>query len=126
MSIIEQIWNSIFYEGIKIDPTNSPLFLINSGFLDLDFKMDLTEIIFETFNFPKLYSTISNVTGILAEGKSTGIVLDSGYLGTSCIRVFEGYPETQEMFINLYGGSFLGKHLRLYLSLFKREYCLMV
>lgn len=93
---------------MQIDPTTTPLFNINSGFLDLNFKLDLSEIIFETFNFPKMYSTISNVTGIFAEGKSTGISLDSGYLGSTCMRVFEGYPEQKQMQIDLFGGYYLG------------------
>jgi actin-related protein len=109
LDILERIWNSIFYESIQIDPTNMPLFTINSGFLDSDFKLDLSEIIFETFNFPKMYSCISNVTGIFAEGRSTGISLDSGYLGTTCMRIFEGYPEQKELEINLFGGCYLGK-----------------
>jgi actin-related protein len=86
-----------------------PLFTINSGFLDINFKLDLSEIIFETFNFPKMYSSISNVTGIFAEGRSTGISLDTGYLGTTCMRVFEGYPEQNNFEINLFGGCYLGR-----------------
>ena len=74
---LERIWNSVFYEGIKIDPLKSPLFLVQSAFLDDNFNKKLIEIIFELFNFPKMYSTISNVTGILAEGRTTGISLDS-------------------------------------------------
>jgi actin-related protein len=109
MDILERIWNSIFYESIQIDPTNTPLFTVNSGFLELDFQLGLSEIIFETFNFPKMYSTISNVTGIFAEGRTTGISLDSGYLGTTCMRVFEGYPEHKDLHISLFGGCFLGK-----------------
>lgn len=109
MDILEQVWNSVLYEGIRIDPTTTPLLVINSAFLDIEFKLNQLKMAFETFNFPRLYLTISNVTGILAEGKSSGVILDSGYLGTTCLRIFEGYPETQEMKINLFGGSFMGK-----------------
>ena len=48
------------------------------------------------------------MTGIFAEGKSTGISLDSGYLGSTCMRVFEGYPEQKQMQIDLFGGYYLG------------------
>lgn len=99
----------MFYESLQVDPTSMPLFNINSGFLQSDFKRDLSEIVFETFNFPKMYSTISNVTGIFAEGKSSGISFDSGYLGTTCMRVFEGYPEQKDFQINLLGGYYLGR-----------------
>lgn len=108
---LERIWNSVFYEGIKIDPLKSPLFLVQSAFLDDNFNKKLIEIIFELFNFPKMYSTISNVTGILAEGRTTGISLDSGYLGTTCLRVFEGFPEKKTMSISPYGGSFFSKKI---------------
>lgn len=98
----------MFYESLQVDPTSMPLFLVNSAFQDSAFHCDLAEVIFETFNFPKMYSSISNVTGIFAEGLSSGVSLDSGFLGTTCMRVFEGYPERRDSQVSLFGGCYLG------------------
>lgn len=108
IDVLERIWNSVFFEGMYIDPNSTPLFLINSAFFTEKLKENLIELIFEKFNFPKMYSTISNVTGIFAEGKTTGVSLDIGYLGSTCIRVFEGFPEYQDAEINNFGTLFLG------------------
>lgn len=55
-------------------------------------KIDLAVNFFETFSVPAIYLMFSNVGGIYSEGKTSGLVLDSGLTGTYSLNVFEGYP----------------------------------
>lgn len=47
------------------------------------------------------------MSGIFAEGKTTGTILDSGYAGTYALNIFEGYPIED----NLHGGLIGGKKI---------------
>lgn len=43
------------------------------------------------------------------EGKTSGLVLDSGFAGTYAINVFEGYPVEDNTCYNFLGGNLLTK-----------------
>lgn len=50
----------------------------------------ITELVFEKFEAPALYLARSAVLSALANGRTTGIVLDVGYSGTSAVPVEDG------------------------------------
>ena len=51
----------------------------------------MTQIVFETFNSPAYYVSISSVLALYASGRSTGIVVESGDGVTHVVPVFEGF-----------------------------------
>ena len=51
----------------------------------------LTQIQFETFNNPAFYVSIQAMLSLYATGRTTGIVLDSGYGVTRAVPIYEGY-----------------------------------
>ena len=51
----------------------------------------MTQIMFEVFNVPCLYVQNSAVLALYAGGRTTGVVLDSGYGITHSVPIFEGY-----------------------------------
>lgn len=50
----------------------------------------ITELLFEKFEVPAVYLARSAVLSALANGRTTGIVLDVGYSGTSAVPVEDG------------------------------------
>ena len=51
----------------------------------------LTELMFEKYNVPAFFLVKNAVLAAFANGRSTGLVLDSGASHTSAIPVHEGY-----------------------------------
>ena len=51
----------------------------------------LTELLFEKYNVPAFFLVKNAVLAAFANGRSTGLVLDSGASHTSAIPVHEGY-----------------------------------
>lgn len=92
MKKLEIVWHNLLYDKMKVDPCNFSLILTMSPYFDDTQRKDIAEIFFESFNINALYNTISNVTGIYSEGKTTGMVVDSGYVGAFALNIFEGYP----------------------------------
>lgn len=50
----------------------------------------MTQIVFETFNFPAFHVSIDAVLSLYASGRTTGIVLSSGEGTTHAVPVYEG------------------------------------
>jgi len=51
----------------------------------------MTEIMFENFNVPSLYISISAVLALYSSGRTTGIVVDSGAGVTNTVPIYEGF-----------------------------------
>lgn len=51
----------------------------------------MTEIMFETFNVPSLFISMSAVLALYSSGRTTGIVVDSGAGVTNSVPIYEGY-----------------------------------
>ena len=51
----------------------------------------LTQIIFEVFGAPQLYLSMQAVCALYASGRSTGVVLDSGYGVSHTVPIYEGF-----------------------------------
>ena len=49
-----------------------------------------TKIMFETFNVRGFYLNIDAVLSLYASGRTTGVVLTSGYESTKSVPIYEG------------------------------------
>lgn len=64
----------------------------------------MTEIMFDTFNVPSLYISISSVLALYSSGRTTGIVVDSGAGVTNSVPIYEGYALPHAIMINQIAG----------------------
>lgn len=113
---LEILWHDLFYEKMRVDITDFPMIISLSSFFDEKKRGDVTACIFETFNVPSIYTINSNVSGIFAEGKTTGMIMDSGYSGTYATNIFEGYPIHDNQVFNNKGGKNLNNQLKNHLN----------
>lgn len=51
----------------------------------------ITEVLFETFNVPAFYLSISSVLALYASGRTTGTIVESGDGVTHTVPIYEGY-----------------------------------
>lgn len=84
--------------------------ILNTNFFTFQWNVrakreKLTEIMFEKYNVPAFYLVKNAVLAAFANGRSTGIVVDSGSTHTSAVPVYDGYVLSQgnlkQMFVLL-------------------------
>jgi len=71
----------------------------------------MTQIMFETFNVPHFYVSMTSVLGLYSGGKTTGLVLDSGTGVTNTVPIFEGFAIPHAIVRTEIAGKDLAEHL---------------
>ena len=74
-----------------MDPEENPVLLTEAPLNQNSNRERMTQIMFETFNVPLMYVSISAVLGLYSTGRSTGLVVDSGSEVTHVVPVYEGH-----------------------------------
>jgi hypothetical protein len=82
-----------------------PLFLLEKSYTPTKLRQTLTEILFEQMQVPKLFLAKDAVMACYAVGKTTGIVVDIGGLGTTVSPVHEGWVEGRGILRSPIGGD---------------------
>jgi actin-related protein len=82
-----------------------PLFLLEKSYTPPKLRQALTEILFEQMQVPKLFIAKDAVMACYAVGKTTGIVVDIGGLGTTVSPVHEGWVEGRGILRSPIGGD---------------------
>ena len=88
---MERVWQYTFYSGILVAPEEYPVLLMERPLNPKASRERLTQIMFETFNVPMMYVSTHAVLALHASGRSTGVVLDSGYGATQSVPVYDGH-----------------------------------
>lgn len=76
----------------------------------------LTEIMFEKYNVPAYFLVKNAVLAAFANGRATGIVVDSGATHTSAIPVQDGFVLTQAIVKSPLGGDYISMQCRQFLQ----------
>uniref|UniRef100_A0A8C6IE39 Actin, epsilon 1 n=1 Tax=Mus spicilegus TaxID=10103 RepID=A0A8C6IE39_MUSSI len=89
---VEKIWHYSFYHSLQIAPEQHPILITEAPLTSKEAKSRMTQILFETFNFPALYTANQAVLSLIASGRTSGTAIESGDGMTYFVPVMNGYP----------------------------------
>ncbi|CAG9329713.1 unnamed protein product [Blepharisma stoltei] len=89
--LMERIWHHTFFDNLKVPPDKHPVLLTEAPWNPKRNREKMTEVMFETFFVPAFYVAIQAVLPLYSSGRTTGIVVDSGYGVTHVVPIYEGY-----------------------------------
>jgi len=109
---MEQIWDHIFQHELKLKPEDCSVLLTEFYNNPKHCREKITEMMFETFLTPSMYLGLHPVLALYASGRTSGLVLDSGYSITNIVPVYDSYcvPKGHQTI------NFGGKHLTDYMA----------
>ena len=87
---MEKIWHHAFYEELRVQPEDHPVFLTETPLNPKASREKMTQVMFETFNVPAFYISNQAVLSLSASGCTTGLALTSGDV-TFAVPVYEGF-----------------------------------
>ena len=87
---MEKIWHHIFFNELRVEPSEHAVILTEHPVGPKANRERMIQVMFETFNVPNFYIALGPVLALYASGRTTGIVLDSGYDRTHAVPIFEG------------------------------------
>ncbi|XP_063679135.1 actin-like [Bolinopsis microptera] len=94
---MQKIWDHTFHNDLRLEPKETKMFMIDPPLNPHSNRETMAQLIFETFKFSSLYVITSAVPTLYASGRSTGVVVDSGYDVTRVVPVCEGFVMTDEI-----------------------------
>jgi actin-related protein len=88
---LENLWHNLYLNELKVDPSNHPV--VTSVYPDEQkhLKERMSQIFFETFNIPGLYTSNHSLLALYGSGKTSGLVVDSGFHLTTVTPIIDGY-----------------------------------
>ena len=107
----ENLMHFLLYSEMKVVPEEVSILITESPRTSRENREKLTEILFETFNVKRLHIANSSMLGLFSYGKTSGLIVDSGFNITSIVPVYEGYPLSHASIRINIGGEDLSKNL---------------
>ncbi|XP_018618453.1 actin-like protein 6A isoform X2 [Scleropages formosus] len=96
----------------KTEPSLHPMLMSEAAWNTRAKREKLTELMFEHYNIPAFFLCKSAVLSSFANGRSTGLVLDSGATHTTAIPVHDGYVLQQGIVKSPLAGDFMAMQCR--------------
>lgn len=92
---MRKIWHHCYYSELKVDPSDQPVLITEPPLNSKENKENMMEIFFENFKVPAFYVYTQAVLALYADGRTTGLVVDSGEGATHIVVVYDGYSIQQ-------------------------------
>ncbi|OWF49030.1 actin-like protein 6B [Mizuhopecten yessoensis] len=105
--IFEKVMDYTYSKNIKSEANMHPVMMSEPAWNSRGKRERLTEIMFETYNVPAFFLCKNAVLSAFANGRSTGLVLDSGSTHTTAVPVYDGYVIGQAIVKSPLAGDFI-------------------
>ena len=114
-AMLETQWTHIFETELDVEGDNTSVLCTISPYGSLEYAETLAELLFETLETNGLYFTNPALLSLYAQGKTTGLILDSGECTTSAFPVFDGIINKHAVKTIPFGGrditTYVGREL---------------
>ncbi|KAL6484096.1 hypothetical protein MHYP_G00089690 [Metynnis hypsauchen] len=108
----QAIMDHIYSKHIKSEPGLHPVLMSEAPWNSRAKREKLTELMFEHYNIPAFFLCKTAVLTAFANGRATGLVLDSGATHTTAIPVHDGYVLQQGIVKSPLAGDFITMQCR--------------
>jgi len=109
--LMEKVWNYCFTNELRVDPAEHKVLLTEAPLNPKANREKMTQIMFETFQVSGLYVAIQAVMSLYSNGRTTGLVVDSGDGVTHTVPVFEGFSIPHAVKKNYIAGRAISSHM---------------
>ncbi|XP_040564619.1 actin-like protein 6B isoform X2 [Lepeophtheirus salmonis] len=114
--VFEELMNYSYSQIIKSKAEEHPVLFSEAPWNQKARREKLTEIMFEKYNIPAFFLAKNAILAAFANGRSSGLVLDSGATHTSAIPVHDGYVLQQAIVKSPLAGDFLTSQCKQFLD----------
>lgn len=114
--LLSQILDYTYAKVIQSDAEYHPVLFSESPWNVRSKREKLTELMFEKYNVPAYFLVKNAVLAAFANGRATGIVVDSGATHTSAVPVQDGFVLTQAIVKSPLGGDYISMQCRQFLQ----------
>jgi len=108
---MEKVWEYCFNNELRVDPSEHRVLLTEAPMNPKANREKMTQLMFETFQVRGLYVAIQAVLSLYANGRTTGLVVDSGDGVTHTVPVYEGFSIPHAVRKNYIAGRAITDHL---------------
>ena len=108
---MEKVWEYCFTNELRVDPSEHKVLLTEAPRNPKANREKMTQLMFETFQVQGLYVAIQAVLSLYSNGRTTGLVCDSGDGVTHTVPVYEGFSIPHAVKKNFIAGRAITDHL---------------
>ena len=108
---MEKVWDYCFSNELRVDPSEHKVMLTEAPGNPKANREKMTSLMFETFQVQGLYVAIQAVLSLYSNGRTTGLVVDSGDGVTHTVPVYEGFSIPHAVKKNYIAGRAITNHM---------------
>jgi len=108
---MEKVWEYCFSNELRVDASEHKVLLTEAPRNPKANREKMTQLMFETFQCAGLYVAIQAVLSLYSNGRTTGMVVDSGDGVTHTVPVFEGFQIPHAVKKNFIAGRAITDHM---------------
>lgn len=115
-NLFEKMLNYIYSKHLNLDPTLHPVLFSEAPWNMRGKREKLCELMFEKYGVPAFFVCKNAVLSAFANGRGTGVVLDSGATHTSAVPVHDGYVVGNAIVRSPLAGDFVTNQCKQYFA----------
>ncbi|UXI17762.1 hypothetical protein NH340_JMT03704 [Sarcoptes scabiei] len=112
--LMEKMLDHIYAKHLNLESAHHPVLFSEAPWNSRSKREKLCELMFEKYNIPAFFLIKNAVLSAFANGRATGVVLDSGQNQTSAVPVHDGFVIQQAIVQSPLAGDFITNQCRQY------------